>query len=287
MAVLRDIDKQIGRLERAIKDSKRPYHIVLVSDHGQTQGATFKQMTGMGLDEFVQQIIGGDGQVSSEMINTEDKNVLNTAVLEITKTGGIVGKSLKRAQKTKQKISNKKSENKLSGKSEVRVLASGALGLIYFTKFKNRLTLEEIDKKYPGLIDQLSSHPLIGFLLVNSKKHGGVVIGPEGNYFLKNDKVVGKNPLKDFGPNAVSHIKRSHGFYNVADIMVNSIYDPVMNEVHAFEELLGSHGALGGDQIYPFVLFPSNWNYPEEHIIGAANLHQLMKKWLKNLGQPV
>ena len=60
-----------------------------------------------------------------------------------------------------------------------------------------------------------------------------------------------------------------------------------MNEVHAFEELLGSHGALGGDQIYPFVLFPSNWNYPEEHIIGAANLHQLMKKWLKNLGQPV
>lgn len=282
LAVLRDIDRQLGRLKKALEKVPRKYHLVIVSDHGQTQGATFKQLTGYGLDELVSKLI--DGDVSSEMMNSEDKNTLNNAALEITKTGGLVGKSIKKMQNTKERSDKK---NKIEIKSDVKVLASGALGLIYFTKFKNRLTLEEIDKLYPNLINELVAHPYIGFVLVNSKKSGGIVIGPEGEYYLKTEKVVGKNPLANFGPNAAMHIKRSHSFYNVADIMVNSTYDPVMNEVHAFEELLGSHGALGGDQIYPFVLFPNGWYYPDEHIIGASNLHKNMKKWLKTLGQSV
>ena len=282
LAVLRDMDRQLGRLKKALEKVPRKYHLVLVSDHGQTQGATFKQLTGYGLDELVSKLI--DGEVSSEMINTEDKNTLSNAALEITKTGGLVAKSIKSAQKVNKSVSDNK-DNKKKVNTDVKVLASGALGLVYFTKYKIRLTLEEIDKLYPNLIDQLTTHPHIGFVLVNSKKHGGIVIGPEGEYYLKTDKVTGKNPLANFGENAAKHIKRSHNFYNVADIMVNSTYDPVMNEVHAFEELLGSHGALGGDQIYPFTLFPSEWYYPNEHVIGAANIHKLFKGWLKALGQ--
>ncbi len=286
LAVLRDIDKQLGRLEKVLNDGPRPYHMVLVSDHGQTQGATFKQVTGYGLDEYVSRIIGG--KVSSEMINQEDKNVLSNAAMEITKTGGIVGKTFKKAQNTNKKIKKDEGKDDISEKSNVKVLASGALGLIYFTDLKHRLTMEEINEKYPTLINDLITHPLIGFILVNSKKDGGIVLSRDGKYFLKTDKIVGKNPLELFGENAAMHVKRSHGFNNVADIMVNSTYDPVMNEVHAFEELLGSHGALGGDQIYPFVLFPSEWSFPDRHVIGAANLHhKLLKKWLKDLGQKV
>jgi uncharacterized membrane protein YvlD (DUF360 family) len=283
LAVLRDIDKQLGRLEKVFADAPRPYHLVLVSDHGQTQGPTFKQITGYGLDEFVSGIIGGE--VSSDMINQEDKNVLSTATLEITKTGGLVGKTLKKVQKVDQKTKERK--NKPVENTDIKVLASGALGLIYFTKLKHRLTLEEINEKYPTLINELISDPLIGFILVNSEKDGGIVMSNEGKYFLKTDKIVGRNPLRFYGENALMHVKRSHGFKNVADIMVNSTYDPIMNEVHAFEELLGSHGALGGDQIFPFVLFPSSWSYPDKHIIGAANIHKLFKRWLGDLGQKV
>jgi len=284
LSVLRDLDRQLGRLKKALEKVPRKYHLVLVSDHGQTQGATFKQLMGYGLDELVSKLI--DGEVSSEMKNTEDKNTLSNAALEITKTGGLVAKSIKSVQKVNSN-SKKGKEEKTKINPDVKVLASGALGLIYFTKYKNRLTLEEIDKLYPNLVDQLVSHPHIGFVLVDSKKHGGIVIGPEGEYYLKNDKVIGKNPLENFGPNAAMHIKRTHKFENCGDIMVNSTYSPVMNEVHAFEELLGSHGALGGDQNFPFVLFPNGWYYPDEHIIGAANVHKNMKKWLKTLGQPV
>lgn len=283
LAILRDIDRQVGRLFEALKEAPRKYHLVLLSDHGQTQGATFKQIAGESLDEFISGLIGGKESVAGDNENNEDSSMLSNAMLEITKTGGLVGKSIGSISKTKKKYIKKEGVKN----PDVKVLASGALGLVYFTKYKNRLTLEEIDKKYPGLIDEIVKHPLIGFVLVDSKKAGGIVIGKEGEYYLKTNKITGKNPLNNFGENAVDKVKRTHGYNNVADIMINSIYDPVMNEVFAFEEQVGSHGALGGDQIHPFVYFPSDWKFPTEIIISAENLHKQLKLWLKDLGQKV
>ena len=40
LAVLRRHDHQLARLERAATQSPRPYHLVVLSDHGQTQGST-------------------------------------------------------------------------------------------------------------------------------------------------------------------------------------------------------------------------------------------------------
>ena len=51
---LRKLDQQFGRIERARRYAPRPYEIVVLSDHGQTQGATFKQRHGYGLDELVE-----------------------------------------------------------------------------------------------------------------------------------------------------------------------------------------------------------------------------------------
>src|SRR2546430_14789796 len=53
MEALRKLDQQFGRIERARRYAPRPYEIVVLSDHGQTQGATFKQRNGYGLDERV------------------------------------------------------------------------------------------------------------------------------------------------------------------------------------------------------------------------------------------
>ena len=38
-----------------------------------------------------------------------------------------------------------------------------------------------------------------------------------------------------------------------------STYWPETNENAAFEELVGNHGGLGGEQTDPFVLFPAEW----------------------------
>ena len=40
------------------------------------------------------------------------------------------------------------------------------------------------------------------------------------------------------------------------DVLVNSFYDSQTDEVCAFEELIGSHGGLGGNQIKRFIIYP-------------------------------
>ena len=58
LEALRKLDQQFGRIARARRYAPRPYEIVVLSDHGQTQGATFKQRNGYGLDELVERSLG-------------------------------------------------------------------------------------------------------------------------------------------------------------------------------------------------------------------------------------
>ena len=59
LAVLRDLDRQIGRIARSFTWAPRPYHVVVLSDHGQTQGATFRQRNGEHLADVVARLCGG------------------------------------------------------------------------------------------------------------------------------------------------------------------------------------------------------------------------------------
>jgi hypothetical protein len=66
---------------------------------------------------------------------------------------------------------------------------------------------------------------------------------------------------------------------------VNSFYDHEKDEVCAFEELVGSHGGVGGDQSQPFILYPSSWNLSDEKIIGAENIYKILKENNEKLGE--
>ena len=66
--------------------------------------------------------------------------------------------------------------------------------------------------------------------------------------YLDEERVEGEDPLARFSPTAAQHLLRTDGFAHVADIMVGSFYDPVLDEGCAFEELISFHGGLGGPQ---------------------------------------
>ena len=57
LEALRKLDQQFARIERARRFAPRPYKLVVLSDHGQTQGATFKQRNGYDLHELVERSI--------------------------------------------------------------------------------------------------------------------------------------------------------------------------------------------------------------------------------------
>ena len=68
------------------------------------------------------------------------------------------------------------------------------------------------------------------------------------------------------------------------DLLLISQYDPELGEVAAFEELIGSHGGLGGPQNQPFILYPSEWTLDEPVPIGAPAIYRNLRAWLASIG---
>jgi uncharacterized membrane protein YvlD (DUF360 family) len=264
---LRKLDQRFGLIESARRFAPRPYEIVVLSDHGQTQGATFRQRNGYGLDELVEHALA-HGRV--EAVDAGDENASG------------VGRALDEATGRTESDG----DNKVSGR-EVIVLGSGNLGLVYLMYAEHRLTREEIEERHPDLIPALCEHPHIGFVLVRSAEDGAIVIGGSGSRRLADGEVIGEDPLAGFSPNAARHLRRTDGFPHVADIMVNSFYDPVTEEGCAFEELISFHGGMGGAQTQPFILHPAKLRVPAEPLVGAEAVHRLLRSWRATLtGEP-
>jgi hypothetical protein len=133
-------------------------------------------------------------------------------------------------------------------------------------------------------VPSLVTHPGIGFLLVRSEEHGALVMGASGIHHLDSGEIEGEDPLEPFGPNAARHVRRTDGFPHCPDIMVNSTYWEDMDEVAAFEELVGSHGGMGGTQSFPFLLHPLELEAPDEEMVGPEEVHRLFRRWLVQLG---
>jgi uncharacterized membrane protein YvlD (DUF360 family) len=264
LEALRKLDQQFGRIDRARRYAPRPYEIVVLSDHGQTQGATFKQRNGYGLDELVERSLG-DGSVEAVPGGDEQAAMVGHAVTEATG---------RRARKP--------AKSDVSGRRAV-VLGSGNLGLIYLMEERRRLTLEELEARHPALIPALREHPHIGWLLVRSADHGPLVLGSRGVHHLADERIEGEDPLEAFSASAARHLLRTDGFRHVADIMVGSFFDPELDEGCAFEELICFHGGLGGSQTRPFLLYPEHLAAPPMPIVGAADVHQLLSGWRRSL----
>ena len=318
---LKKIDLQFSKLTSAIEMSDRDYKLVILSDHGQSNGATFKQRYGITLGNYVRKLLPDDLKVFKTEYNIDHfRDAVIPENLQIrhlkNKFGDIHDdlfedfKSLKdirdEVEKRKPAIifENEQYKNlrnrytnsldyikgyestpqstKKAKDSELIVMGSGNMGLIYLTQWKERLSYEEIVMLFPELIPGLVKHSGIGFILVNSIANGGMVIGQDGIYYLDSDKIIGTNPLESFGDNAAKHLKRQNSFKNMPDILVNSFYDEKYNEVCAFEELIGSHGGLGGDQTKPFILYPSEWADPGD-LIGAESIYKFLKSEIENL----
>ena len=263
LEALRKLDDHFGKIERARRYAPRPYEIVVLSDHGQTQGATFKQRNGYGLDELVQRALA-QGDVEGIAGGDEQNAMVGNAVSDAT------GKTAKRP---KNDVSDR----------DVVVLGSGNLGLIYLMEEQRRLTLEEIDERHPELIPSLRSHPHVGWLLVRSSEHGAVALGARGTHYLADGRIEGEDPLASFSPTAPGHLLRTDGFEHVGDVMVGSFYDPELDEGCAFEELISFHGGIGGLQTRPFILHPVQLEVPPGPILGAASVHGILAGWRHEL----
>jgi uncharacterized membrane protein YvlD (DUF360 family) len=307
LAVLQRHDRQLQRLERAVAQAPRPYHLVVLSDHGQTQGAPFRARYGVTLE----QLVGGAlarGQAHAPAAVDEAWGDVGAVLADARQEPGLGGRALARATRGRAVqgtvalgpnrealeerdaletgptgASDDPSAPSPDSEQEAIVMVSGPLGLIYLPRSPERLSLEQISDAHPALLDMLTAHPGIGFAMVRSRERGAVAIGAAGRRWLADDAIEGEDPLADFGAHVADHLRRHDSFPHCPDILVNSTYDPAADEVAPFEEFMGSHGGLGGPQMHPFAVVPTEWPEPAAPIVGVEAMHEALRDWLAQL----
>ncbi|HEX3427997.1 MAG TPA: alkaline phosphatase family protein [Candidatus Limnocylindrales bacterium] len=287
------IDRSIGRIVRAMEASPRRYRLVLLSDHGQSLGTPFRQGYGVTLEQLIARSMGEGATYHGASEAIEYDNGITRMLDHLlgrriaAAVAGLLerrpGGNHHRASRVLDSRGAPVASPADAEVSDVVMCASGNLGLVYLTALPGLATKEQIDARYPGLLDELVRHPGIEFLVVRSAD-GLRAIGRDGIRDLDQGQVTGKDPLAKHGSRGIDGLCRIAGFANSGDIIAIGRFDPDTSEVVSFEELVGSHGGLGGPQGQPFIAHPGDLALNEGPLVGAADVHRQLRRWLADLG---
>ena len=269
--VLRRYDRVIAHIRDIItRKAPRPYELLILSDHGQSFGATFKQRYGYDLKGFIEQHLptgtdvvhtsgGDDGTISVVALAAELENMQEQGM------GGRTGRAV---MGQTQRLLQQGSEQSVPGDPDhpanVTVCGSGNLAQVYFDLYPRKITLSELNAAYPGLVEALVQHEGVGFVVTYGDDGVPEVFGKGGARNLHTGTVMGADPLAPYGDLELraQQVRRIADYPHAGDLIVNSTLYPD-GTVAAMEELIGNHGGLGGEQTDAFLFHPAEMEVPE------------------------
>lgn len=268
------VDKIIGIIAKAASDAPRPYRFVVLSDHGQSPGAMFKQRYRQPLEEVIQQLVGEAVKVQGSTGRAEQwgrMSSLISAASGLRTIGRVASAYVRRSTGAPDDADEP---------PDIVVAASGNLAHISFTSVPGRADRNMIDAAYPGLVDGLVRHPGIGLIMVRAG-NGAIVLADRASRRLAEETVERIDILSPFGPNAIQGLRRLDAMDDCGDLVIISRYDAASGEVASFEDQIGTHGGLGGEQSHAFVLHPAEWGI-DGPLVGAVTVHKQIRRWLKS-----
>ena len=277
LAALGGLDHVLSVLEKVAARAPRRYHVVALSDHGQSQGDPFASRYGIELSELCRQLT--QSETTGVESSVEGWGRVDS-VLEDLSDGGASAMS----QAAAKRVDNRMKPETPETEAELIVLGSGNLGLVYVPG-PRRLTLAEIDARWPALVPGLAAHPGIGFVCAHGRGRTGGRSDRAGRHHLATGVVEGEDPLAAFDAHAPAMLLTAALSPMAPELYVNSTVDPDSLEVAAFEPLVGCHGGLGGWQDRGFVLAPPTLLDPTDGpIVGGEALHLRLVAILESLG---
>jgi hypothetical protein len=272
LASLRGLDWVVGIIDKARKYAPRNYEIILLSDHGQSQGPTFKQLhNGKTIEEYLNDYTNGSNEINVSMKPAEEQKSIRTLLF---------------TSKNRSKNNRLKQPEESVHKSKIIFTGSGNLGNVWFKSYKHRLSVEEINEYYPKLIEKLLNTEGVGMIIVKTND-GSECIAKNGTLNLNSSKVYKQNPLQKYSKHDRKSLLRLSNMDNAPDIIIISSYNELTGEVYAFEELVGNHGGIGGWQTEAILLHPKKLKINDKFqddgdIVGAENVHKILKSWIKH-----
>ncbi len=277
LAALEALDEVVAILEKVAASAPRHYHLVILSDHGQSQGQPFADRYGVELSNLCADLV--EHEVAAVEESVESWGRVEFLVDDLASGKGPRDRA---ATSVGKRLQNKTAASDSAADSPLVVLGSGNLGLVYVRE-PERLLLEEIERRWPALVPGLVDHEGIGFVAAMSTA-GPVAIGRLGRIDLETGEVTGADPLAPFGPQARELLLVPVSKPEAPELYVNSTFYPQTGEVAAFEGLVGCHGGLGGWQDHGTLIAPTALMPDHAHIVGADSLHRHLVSMLEKLG---
>ncbi|WP_336706117.1 phage holin family protein [Oerskovia sp. USHLN155] len=304
MRALEGLDRVVGLWEQVAQVAPRRYEIVVLSDHGQSLGATFEQVVGRSFLDEVRRLMAvvpaagerrrrASGVRSPASADSEAWGAVNTAL-------NALGRSDAEGARGGRVMVGPDREPGSVGPGdlpEVAVVGSGNLGLVWFPRSPARLVGDEIRARWPALVPGLVANPAVGVVVVQEsgpvqgEVPDVVAYGPAGSRHLVTGEVHGQDPLAPYGPRAAPDLLRAASLEHAGDLLLVSSVDDA-GLVHAFEGLVGSHGGLGGAQNEAMLLYPASLRVMGARedvggtrmLVGAEAVHGELVGWLRELG---
>jgi len=254
---LRHIDRRIAEIRRMIRHgARRPYDLIVLSDHGQTAAVPFvRRFGGRTLGEEVVHHLETRPAEAPERPEPPPEPSRRRAGMTSA------ARAIERHLQQRTFLSLLRSETiHVSQRAGAVVAYSSCLAHLYLlADGAERKEFDRIMALHPRLIPYLRDHEGIGPFFV--RKSPGVWLAMEGpnTAELREGRATvleGLDPLRLVDPNHefLDLLWRFLNFPNSGDVVLFGRYDG--ERVVCFDDQVGAHASLGGPQGRPFILLP-------------------------------
>ncbi len=205
-------------------------------------------------------------------------------------------------------------EEETHGAPRVTVINCGPLSQIWVKEVDRRLNLSEVDELCPGFVHAVVEHPAValvvgreGDTIVAQGKRGtavlrlqprGTAAEEEASRHIDGQPVIvsidGEDPFSVFEEPEVAALQVSDfaSMEACGDVIcMASVFTPTtLREttpgaagkvhVYTFENQLGTHASIGGDQSYPFIILPSRVQFDGNQVTSATQMYPVLKAFV-------
>ena len=260
MASLRRIDRSIHQLWRVVRRLPEcGYDLYVLSDHGQVECVPYQELSG-GIP-FARRLFDDLGQAGAAetagSLPSSDTRLRNgLSAFRSRRTPGLLQRFVNHLEDGVPWLVGQLPRAYERG--GVRVVVAGPNAFVYFVDSPEPLTVEEIDRRFPGLADDLSRSRGVGFVLARSGA-GPVCLWQGKRHVLDRDEPGPFAGREDAGL-VVQGIRDLVGMPSAGDLIVYGNGSPDGNVSYLRE--VGAHAGPSREEIETFVVVPPGVSVP-------------------------
>lgn len=272
------IDARVGRLVRVAR--RRGYEVVIMSDHGQAPCAWFADVAGESLASLVFRAcaprpVEPDRRFKRLVERLDLARIRSARLRKWPDPFGRLAAS--KAEVTARTSARQLERGHGIPAGELAVVTGGSIAHVYVGREPEGASLEEIEARYPRLMDELTRSPGVGVLVARRAGSGPrVFFGGRAAALDDRAALAEMAPFRAVGVDELRRlIQRVAGVATAGDLICYGAFAPAGSV--SFDPELGSHGGIHPEELDMFVVQPDGMRLPDGAELDPAELNAILR----------